>query len=152
MNAVDEAVWIGTRVPAIDGNFIVEIFFRSGPVPLRDHDVAFHALRAGRSGRQFAVLDAIGPVGIFREHALAPHARRNGAHHAADLRRLDTSVPRGVSGVKRAEGRRNRARSLIADLVAGFAAVGFYVFNPISLILDALGDSISFFIVAGEIA
>ena len=152
MHAVDQAVRIGTRIPAIHGNFIVEIFFRSGPVPLGDHDVSLHALRARRSGRQFAVLDAIGPVGIFREEALAAHARRNGVHHAADLRGLDAAVPCGVGGVKCAERWGNSARGLVAQLVAGFAAVGLYVFNPLALILDALGDAVSFVARAGEIA
>ena len=85
VNAVDEAVGIGTRIPAIHRNFIVEIFFRSGPIPLGDHDVAFHALRARRSRRQFAVLDAIGPVGVFLHGALAAHTCCHADHKAADL-------------------------------------------------------------------
>ena len=54
---VDQAVRVHAGVALVGGDFVVEIHFRAGPVPLRDHDVALEALRPRRRlSRQFAVV------------------------------------------------------------------------------------------------
>ena len=72
--AVNRPVRIEPRVAAIGRHRIVQVRFRIGPVPLRDHDVALDAARARRRRRHFACRNAIGPVGEHLERA--PPAER----------------------------------------------------------------------------
>src|SRR5207302_9925260 len=88
-------------------------------------DVALLALRTlRRRGRQLALRNAIRPVGVHRERALAAHLREPRAHAAAGLARLDPAIPRGLHVLGLPEdARRNRARRRAAKLVASGAAV-----------------------------
>src|ERR1019366_10390425 len=105
MDSIDEAVGIGVDVSAVHGNFVVEILLRPSPVPLRDDDVALNSLRTRRSGRQFPGLNAIGPVAKVVQDAFAAEIGRPGAHHAANLCRLDTPVPSRSGGIEGPERR-----------------------------------------------
>ena len=70
--SVDQAVGVDAWVALVGGDFVVQISFGIGPVPLRDHDIALHALRPRRRFRgQFAFRDAGGPI--------AEHLRRRAA-------------------------------------------------------------------------
>ena len=61
--SVDQTVGVYLWIALVGGDLVVQISFRIGPVPLRDHHVALDALRPGRRlRRQLAVRDPGGPI------------------------------------------------------------------------------------------
>ncbi len=140
--AVDRSVGVHPRVALVAGNLVVQVVARIRPVPQRDDDVALAALRARRRGlRQLAAGNAISPVGVHRQRALAAHLREAVAHPGARLARLDAAIPRGGAGVEHAKALRNFARRLVAERMAASAAVGVDdVANPLALALASLGE------------
>ena len=60
---VNGAVGVDGGVPLVGGNLVVEVVLGVGPVPLRDHHVAFQALWPRRlGGGQLTRGDPIGPI------------------------------------------------------------------------------------------
>ena len=122
---------------------IVEIRLRVGPVPLRDDDVALHALRPRRRRRHFAAGDAVGPVGEHRQRAVLAHRVEAAGHLRAGLSGLDAPIPRLRRTVERAERLRDLARPLGAELVTRGAAAGLQPLNPVGLALDVRRDAVA---------
>ena len=86
---------VGISLVAGDG--VMQIDFGISPVPESDHDVPLFTLRARRRGRrQLSVGDAVAPVGIHRQRALAADLREAGTHPAARLAGFNAAVPCGA--------------------------------------------------------
>ena len=108
------------------------------PVPHRDDDVALDALRALRLGLgQFAGGDAVGPVGEIAQRALGVDLADVAHHGLGGGPDLDAVAPGLERGLELAERRRDRAGRLVAELVAGIAAVGLERGQPLALALEA---------------
>ncbi len=93
--AVDLAVGIESRVPAIRRNLVVQVRFRVRPVPLGNHDVALDAAWARRRRRELSGGDAIGPVGEYSQRASNAETLQAASHAAASLPRKDAALPSG---------------------------------------------------------
>ncbi len=107
------------------------------PVPQGDDDIAFDALRPRRLGRgQFAGGDAIGPLAEQLQRALRVELADVRGHIGAGLARLNAPFPRIRRGFELAEVWRQCARCLVAELVAGVAAVGLDDVEPLALALQ----------------
>ena len=129
VHAVDQAVRVQGGIAAVGGDFVVEIFLGVAPVPFGDDDVALDALRTrrrllsgirlrrcGRSNRRtFAsarfAAKALRVLPFICEPTCADETRR--LHAATE----ESKWPR-LAG--------KFARGLVAELVAGLAAVGLH--------------------------
>src|SRR3954451_1649318 len=103
----------------------MQVGLRVRPVPHRDHGVALDALRPLRlRRRQLALGDAVGPIAEHLQGALRAHAVHGVDHVEARLPGLDAAGPGLVAILELAERLGDRARRLVAELVASDAAVG----------------------------
>ena len=127
----ERAVRVDGREAPIARDQIVQVLLLVHPVAQRDDDVALDALRARRLGeRQLAFGDAIGPVAVVGERDVA-EAGQLAEHLLAGLARLHAPPPRVGAGGERAERRRNRARGLLAELMAADAAGVLHRADPL---------------------
>ena len=116
------SVGVDGREAAVAGDQIVQILLLVHPVAQRDDDVALDALRPRRLGeRQLALGDAIRPVAVVGERHVA-EVRQLAEHLLPGLARLHAPAPCLGAGRERAERRGNRARRLLAELMAADAA------------------------------
>jgi hypothetical protein len=114
----------------------VQVRLWIGPVPHRDDDVALGALRAHRfCGRQFAGGDPVGPVREQLERARHVEAAHGIRHLHLRLPGHDAPRPRFFR-LHVGEILRDRARRLVAELVAGVAAIGLDHIEPLRLASD----------------
>ncbi len=136
--AIDQAVGVQCRLALVGRGDVVQVVLGIGKIPLRDDDVALAPLRARRlRGRQFTRRDAVGPVGEQAERALRVQPADRGRHVVHRLAGQDAARP-GVFGLHVGEHRRDRARRLVAERVAGVAAVGLHDVEPLGLGLEVV--------------
>ena len=136
---VDRSVGVDGGVPPVGRDLVVQIGLRVGPVPLGDDDVPLEALGPRRRRRHFAGGDPIGPV---REHRERPPAQLvgPGQHVSARLSGEDPPLPRCGRGIEGAERPRDLPRRLVPQLMAGPAAAGLQVSQPLGLAADLRRD------------
>ena len=151
--AVDRTVRVDRRVALVGGDQVVHVRLRIRPVPQRHDDVPLHAPRAGgRRRRVLARLDAVGPVGVHRQRAVAPDLRQPRVHGAARLPGLHAAVPGGEVRVEVAERLGNLSRGLVPQCVTSRAAVGVdHRADPLALALDVRRDAVPVRPRAGEL-
>ena len=150
--AVEQTVRVDARVAPVGRDDVVQVGLRIGPVPLGDDDVALDALRPTRRLRHLPGRDAVGPVGELLEHALVAELA-DGAHHlCAGLARLHAALPLREARRQRLERRRDLARPLAAELVAGHARARLDRAHPVGLRLHVGGDSVALKSGARELA
>ena len=104
-------------------------------VPQRDDDIPFDAFWARRRRRQFAVGDALGPIGIGFQRSLFALIVQNAVHRVAADAGAETPLPRFRVRLQlrlRLEHVVDRARELIAKLVTE-VAIGFQRIDPVIL-------------------
>ena len=69
--SVNEAIRVDRGIPLVARDFIVEIGFRVGPIPHRDHNVSFFPLRPRRlNRRQLTGCNSICPLGVHLQGTL----------------------------------------------------------------------------------
>ncbi len=141
--SVDQPVGVDVGVAFVARYLVVQIGFGIGPIPLRDHDVALDALgtRRGRRGN-FALRDARGPIAELGGGAFCAQLREAAFHGAAGLSGLHAARPGLGRGIEFGEHRRNGAGIFVAELVAGFAAVGLDEMEPLALGLDVCRNAV----------
>ena len=123
-----------------------------GPVPHRDHDVALDALRPRRlRGRQFARGDTVGPVREQLDGARHVEAAHGIRHLHLRLSGHEAARP-GFLRLHVGEFLRQRARRLVAELMAGVAAVGLDHVEPLRLALDVGRHAVALRPGAGKLA
>src|SRR6266481_1289109 len=102
----------------------LSVGLRRRPIPFGDDEIAFFALRARRIGLgQFALGNAVGPIAERRQSALGVEAADGVDHVSARLSGLDAPFPRRRAAIEMAELLGNRPCRLVAELMAGNAAV-----------------------------
>ena len=131
--SVDQTVGVDVRIALVGGDFVVQIGFWIGPIPLGDHDISLDALWPRRRlGRQFALRDPGGPVAKLLGGSLRTELSQAADHSRAGLSGLHAAHP-GLRGIEVAEHCGNRPRISIAELVARFTAVGLDQVDPLAL-------------------
>ncbi len=139
--SVDGAVGVHGRIALVGRDVVVQIDLRIGPVPHRDDDVPLPALRTRRSGRrQLSVGDAVGPVRVHRQRALAANLVEAGSSSRRPPGRPESGDPTRLSSPSRLteDALGNLARGLVAHLMTAGAAVRVDdLANPFALALDA---------------
>src|ERR1700730_17473318 len=101
----------------------MQVFVGRRPLPRRDHDIAFDALRTRRlAPGQFTLGDAVGPVAEIFEGGAAEIAGKLVGHLLAGLPRLNAPHPGRCAGIELAESSRYRASGFLAELMAPDAA------------------------------
>ena len=142
--AVDRAVGIDRRIAPVGGNFIVQVHLGSAPVP---------DARRRRCARRPAAVRA-STSAVRRRRCGRSNPRKSSARAAcrAGRRWRAIAVPACPDWMRRIqpayesrllEFRLNRARRLVAELVAADAAVGLDGGEPHGLALDGSWDSIA---------
>src|SRR3984893_3836925 len=131
--SVDQTIGVNVGIALIRGDFVVQIGFWIGPVPLGDHDISLEALWPRRRlGRQLALRNPSGPVAKLLGGSLRTELSQAAQHSRGGLSGLHAVHP-GGRGVQVAEHCGNRPRISIAELVARFTAVGLNQVDPLSL-------------------
>jgi hypothetical protein len=133
--AVELTVGVDSGLALVGRDLVMQIGLGAGPVPDRDDDVALDTLRPrGLRCRQLARGDAVGPV---REHF--KRARHVDTAHVVGhlhLRLPGHDAPHpGFLRLHVGKLFRDRARRLVAELMAGIAAVGLDHVEPLRLAL-----------------
>ena len=132
--AVERPVGIHGGMPLVGGDLVVEIRGRRGPVPYRDDDVALHALRPRwPRGGQLAGGDLVGPLREQLVGARGVEPADVGHHLHHGLPRLDPACPRFLRRAEVAQLLWNGAGRLVAELMAGVAAVRLHDVEPLGL-------------------
>ncbi len=132
--SVNQSVGVDRGIALVARNLIVEISRGTRPVPQADDDVALQALRPfGPRGGQLARGDPIGPVGELPQHARRIEPSDVVRHVGHRLAGRDAPRPGLDRGIEMAELLRNGTRRLVAELVAGVAAVGLREVEPLAL-------------------
>ena len=132
IDAVDLPVHVDPGIALVGGDLIMDIGVWSTPVPLREHNVAFHALWTRWLRRDFAGFDAIGPIGKHLQRAFLAELIEHAAHLHAPLTRLEALLPSHGTRMEGSERRRNLTRRLVSELMAQLAAV-LHLRDPVRL-------------------
>ena len=143
--SIDQAVRVDGRIALVGRDLVMQIGFRIGPVPLRDDDIALDALRPRRRCRP-----------AVRRSRCGWSSRRTRPWRAAG--RVASSPPimalpawpdctrriHACAGESRfANIGGNRARVFVAELMAGFAAIGLDQMEPLALVFDVRRDAVA---------
>ncbi len=149
--AVDLAVGVDRRVAPVGGDLVVQIVGRRAPVPQRDDHVALEPRRARRLRlRQLAGGDAVGPVGEILQRMLGIELADVADHDFGGRTDLHAVGPGRKRAVELAELGFDHARRLVAELVAGAAALRLDVGEPHRLAAHVGGHSVALRPGAGE--
>src|SRR6267378_1370975 len=101
----------------------MQVFVGRRPLPRRDHDIAFDALRTRRlAPGQFTLGDAVGPVTEIFEGGAAEIPGKIVGHLLAGLPRLNAPYPGRCAGIELAESFGDRAGRFLAELMTTDAA------------------------------
>ena len=153
--AIDRAVGVDRRIAPVGRRQVVQIMLGVEPVAHRHDDVALDADRPRRAAaRQFARLDAVGPIGErLQMAAIRRHQLGDEVHHVVPGRSDRQPIrPRVLGRLELAEFWRQVPRRVIADLVAIAAAIGLDEVQPLVLGLEIFGNAVAFIAGAGEAA
>ena len=120
-DAVDQPVRVDRGLPLVGSDLVVDVRRLVGPLPHGEHQVALGALRPGRRGRHLAGGDALAPVGVHRETAVAAEAVHDRAHLRAALPEPEAVVPgldRRIEAVEMADVGGEPVAHLVTELAA----------------------------------
>ena len=138
--AVERAVGIDRRLAPVRRDQVVQVLVGRRPFPRGDDDVALEPLRPRRLVlRQLALGDAVGPVAEILVRHAAELAGDPVGHHLAGLPGRDAADPGFLARLELAELRRDRARRLLAELMAADAVDVVHALAP-GLLGDVLRD------------
>ena len=84
-----------------------------------------------------------GPIAELGGGALGAQLPEAAHHGVAGLSRLHAAHPRLRGRIEVCEHRRDGARVLVAELVAGFAAIGLDQMEPLALVLDVRRNAVA---------
>ena len=122
LDAVDRTAGVDPGIALVARDLVVDVAGLAAPLPHREHHVALASLRPLRLRRHFARHDAVGPLGVGRNRALAPETVDGGGHVGCPLARDDAVRP-GRLGRVEVRRVRDLARRQVAELVAELAAL-----------------------------